>query len=66
MTGKMSGWRDLMELLLAKARFQMHLRWLIWTGRGHRTAPQSLEDKYNRIVELEHRQVAAIAEGEVL
>jgi hypothetical protein len=33
---------------LARWRFLAQYWWLVLTGRGHKTAPQSLEDAYNR------------------
>jgi hypothetical protein len=36
----------------AHLRFEVQCWWLILTGRGHKNAPQSLEDAYVREVQL--------------
>jgi hypothetical protein len=35
--------------LLAHLRFEAQYWWLVLTGRGHKPAPQSLYDAYDRV-----------------
>lgn len=43
-------------MLWAKVRFHAQVWWRILTLRGGRPAPESLEQAYNRMVELENRR----------